>query len=178
MKELYKKLAKIQGLGVKKNADNPFFKSKYQNLDEIVRTLNPLLHEHGLLVFHYSIGKTVYTKVVEIETQQDISSSFDIPDLSDIQKIGGAITYAKRYNLGQLFNIVTDEDDDGNTASKAKSEDDDKDWYTDEEFQVLIASGKLTKEYTAKQVVTRLREKYKVAKKYEAQFEKHINSLK
>jgi len=178
MKELYTKLAKIQGLGVKKNADNPFFKSKYQNLDEIVKTLNPLLHEHGLLVFHQSIGRTIYTKVIEVETQQSIESQFDIPDLNDIQKLGGAITYAKRYNLGQLFNIVTDEDDDGNTSAKAKSEDDDKEWYTEEQYEVLIASGKLTKEYTAKQVVTRLREKYKVAKKWEAQFEKHINSLK
>ena len=178
MKKLYEKMAKVQGLGVKKDANNPFFKSKYQSLDEIVTTLKPLLNDNKLLVYHASKDGAVETIVADIETGETITSSFILPNLSDIQKLGGAITYAKRYNLGQLFNIVTDEDDDGNTAVKAKSEDDNKEWYTDEQYEALIASGKLNKEYTAKQVVTRLREKYKVAKKYEGQFEKYINNLK
>ena len=175
-KTLYAKLANIQGLGVKKNADNPFFKSKYQNLDEIVSTLKPLLDENKLLVYHASKDGAVETIVADIESGETITSAFVLPNLSDIQKIGGAITYAKRYNLGQLFNIVTDEDDDGNTAAKADT--DDKDWYTDEEFQVLIDSGKITKDYTAKQVVTRLREKFKVAKVYEKKFDDFIKTLK
>ena len=118
MKEIYKKLAKIQGLGVKKDANNPFFNSKYMSLDAIVKTLGPLLDEHGLLVYHGSMDGSVITNVVDVETGEGITSAFKLPEITDIQKLGAAVTYAKRYNLGQLFNIVTDEDDDGNTAPK------------------------------------------------------------
>lgn len=34
------------------------------------------------------------------------------------QLMGAAITYAKRYNLGAIFNIITDDDVDGNLAKK------------------------------------------------------------
>jgi hypothetical protein len=36
---------------------------------------------------------------------------------NDPQKLGSCISYAKRYNLAQIFNIITDRDDDANAAS-------------------------------------------------------------
>jgi len=41
-----------------------------------------------------------------------------ITDKQNMQGLGSAITYAKRYGLQAMGFIVTDEDDDGNSASK------------------------------------------------------------
>ena len=40
-------------------------------------------------------------------------------DANDPQKMGSAITYAKRYGLQAMFGIPADEDDDGNKANEA-----------------------------------------------------------
>jgi len=117
MKEFYKKLFKLQGLTFTKNADNPFFKSSYLTLEKLLHELNPILKENNLLLFHYTENKEVVTKLVDLDNEQSLISAFPIQDNIEPQKIGSAITYAKRYNIGQLFNIITDKDDDGNIAS-------------------------------------------------------------
>ncbi len=55
-----------------------------------------------------------------------------MPDISEPQKVGSAITYYSRYTLQSLLGLQA-EDDDANTASKAvqavsQSDDDDKKW--------------------------------------------------
>tara|TARA_Y100000310_G_scaffold1864_1_gene2355 strand:- start:3282 stop:3758 length:477 start_codon:yes stop_codon:yes gene_type:complete len=115
--KIYQKLSLIQGTRVKKGAENPFFKSKYATLDSIVEILMPLLKEHGLLIYHGTIQREVVTRVIDVESGESIQSSFPLPTLEDPQKIGSAITYARRYNIVQLFNLVTDDDDDGNACA-------------------------------------------------------------
>jgi len=115
MKELYTKLAKVQGLAVTK--DGKGHQHKYPTLDNIIDTLKPLLDDHNLLLFHASNNGAMETHLVDVDTQQEIVSSFVLPQLADMQKMGGAVTYAKRYNLGQIFNIVTDKDDDGEAVN-------------------------------------------------------------
>jgi hypothetical protein len=189
MKNIYTKLSNIQGLRVKKDASNPFFKSNYQSLDEIVSTLAPVLHENKLLVFHASKEGHVETTVADIESGEIIVSSFKLPEISDIQKLGAAITYAKRYNLGQLFNIVTDPDDDGNEAaqhkdtySQAREVFDDKPWLDDATFDLKVTSwisGEYTKgnKMNTQTILSELRKKYKVAKKYEQVISEHIAKI-
>lgn len=187
MKNLYAKLAKIQGIAVKKDSNNPFFKSKYQSLDEIVSTLNPLLNEHKLLVYHSSHDGCVITSVADIETGLLIESSFKLPDIQDIQKLGAAITYAKRYNLGQLFNIVTDEDNDGNKSeshehAKKIFVEDDKPWLEESTFDLKVAPW-IVDEYKkgsrldVRTILMTLRMKYKVAKKFEEVISNFISKL-
>ena len=115
---LFEKLFKVQGLSVKKDAENPFFHSKYITLDNIITVLDPILKDNKLLVFHKTVEKEVVTVLQDVESDDKIESAFPLPEINDPQKLGSAITYAKRYNLGQIFNIVTDVDDDGNSASK------------------------------------------------------------
>lgn len=117
MKELYEKLFNIQGLSVKKEAENPFFHCKYADLDSIMGVLMPILKDNDLLLYHASKDGAVETHLVDVKTEKEIVSSFKLPELQDVQKLGGGVTYAKRYNIGQLFNIITDKDDDGNSAS-------------------------------------------------------------
>lgn len=127
---IYEKLFKIQqmNLTLTKNAKNPFFNSSYLTLDELNKKLNPILNDLKLLVIHRTSKRNVITEVIDIENldyvNSTVKSSFAIPEtITDPQKMGSAITYAKRYNLVQLFNIVADEDDDGNATKQTKQND-------------------------------------------------------
>ncbi|MBU1122364.1 MAG: ERF family protein [Candidatus Omnitrophica bacterium] len=120
-KTLYQKLFELQNkcLTFAKSADNPFFHSKYTPLDEILKTLNPALKEIGLLIYHRTRKSKVITRIMNPDNPAEfIASSFPIKEDLEPQKIGSAITYAKRYNIGQLLNIITDEDDDANSSSE------------------------------------------------------------
>lgn len=119
MKNILKKLYEVQMLMVriKKTEDNPFFHSKYVPLDLMQAVLKPILNEHKLVVYHRGVAGGVETSVCDIEGEC-ITSFFEIPLGIDPQKRGSAYTYGKRYNLGALFDVITDEDDDGNASSK------------------------------------------------------------
>lgn len=124
MKNVLKKLMEIQkkNLSVSKDSKNPFFKSSYVSLDNLVSTITPYLNEQWLLVYHYSKDKSVYTVVADSESWEFVESAFPMIESNDPQKIWSCISYAKRYNISQLFNIITDRDDDWNTASEKKVE--------------------------------------------------------
>lgn len=109
--EVQKKL-----LTFNKDWNNPHFKSKYLTLDNLLEKLLPICNELDILVYHRMEENQVITIVKS--DKEEIKSVFPIIDFSNPQKIGSAITYAKRYNLWQIFNIVTDDDDDWNKASE------------------------------------------------------------
>ena len=121
MKNLLKKLHRIQGLNLtfQKTEENPFFHSKYLPLEELQKKLNPILDSNNLVVYHYTENKEVKTVVADVDSAETLTSSFPIQDGLDPQKCGSTITYGKRYNLGQIFNIITDEDDDANAYTSA-----------------------------------------------------------
>lgn len=165
MKEIYKKLAKVQGLRVSKNAENPFFKCKYANLEVIMEVLDPILTDNNLLIYHISNNGAVETHLVDLESDGEIISSFKLPDLHDVQKLGAGVTYAKRYNLGQIFNIITHQDDDGDSTSKAVLPE-----LTVEDIKKTVVP-KIERErlngveHDAKDVVEKLQSKYKISSK-------------
>lgn len=114
---IYKKLLAIQSLNlsVAKDASNPHFKSKYMDLDSIIEVYNPVLAQNKVVVFHRSEWQSLFTTILDTESDTSITSEFSILN-TDPQKRGAEITYWRRYNLLQLLNI-TAEDDDGNSAS-------------------------------------------------------------
>lgn len=118
---MYKQLLEIQKkmLSFSKDGKNPHFKSSYLTLDSLLEKLLPTCNDLWVLVYHKTIDWNVVTIVTD--WKDNIESSFPIWDTSNPQKVGSCITYAKRYNLGQIFNIMTDEDDDWNKASKKDS---------------------------------------------------------
>lgn len=115
------------GLKFKKDGVNPHFKSAYMTLDGIMEVLQPILEEKKLLVYHQCIEHDtnvnyLHTVVEDMDSDTKVESAVMLQNL-DAQKIGSQLTYFKRYNLGCLFNITVDEDDDGNaTMSKAKKQ--------------------------------------------------------
>ena len=119
MKELLTKISTIKSSigALSKNANNPFFKSKYLDLGEILLNLEPLLEANQMLLLQPIINDCVVTQIYDLESSQVIESSIKLPALTDAQKIGSAITYYRRYSLQSLLSLQT-EDDDGNKASK------------------------------------------------------------
>lgn len=111
---IYEKISKVQNkLSVKKDWTNPFYKSKYITLDEIMDKLQPLLDENRLVVFNYNLKEWgVRTIVVDLDWTDTIGSEFIIPWVTDPQQLGKVLTYGRRYNLVSIFNILADEDDD------------------------------------------------------------------
>lgn len=105
-----------------KNSANPFFKSKYLDLNSLLVHIEPLLIEQGLLLTQPIIDGLVISRIIDTETGATLlESSLALPNIQDPQKLGSCITYYRRYTLKSLLSIAED-DDDGNGASKGVSE--------------------------------------------------------
>lgn len=127
------KILKIQSeIGVLvKTETNPFFKSKYMDINGLLEQLLPLLEKYKLTVIQpleVKDGKNVLTTKIWEQNEGDgahssfiVESSILLPDLQDPQKMGSAITYYRRYALQSLF-LLRAEDDDANVASSKKSD--------------------------------------------------------
>ena len=122
------------------SAVNPRFKSKYASLTDIQKAIRQPLADAGLVIVHQlGENQTMTSSLVHAETGQSISSTYNlIVQRDDMQALGSAITYAKRYAVAALLDIITDEDDDGNKAvdsmngnAKKYSDDDDKPWFNE-----------------------------------------------
>lgn len=106
-----------------KDSSNPFFKSKYADLNSIREACMPLLNKHGVVVLQPTInieGKNyVKTMLIHADSGETIESLTEIiySKQNDAQSQGSGITYARRYGLQSLVNIGAD-DDDGNKASQ------------------------------------------------------------
>ena len=124
LKELFTALSKAQAemhtAGLSNT--NPFFKSKYADLAEIVKSSRPALTKNGLTVIQQILpnehGKNVLHTVLGHTSGQWIESRMELrPAKDDIQGLGSCISYCRRYSYAALVGvIVSDEDDDGETA--------------------------------------------------------------
>jgi|GEM_PF-2036537 len=100
-----------------KSSDNPFFKSKYLSLDNLLKHLVPLLHENNLLLLQPIHDGEVCSQVYDAENGKLIAESrIVLQPNSNPQKLGSAITYFRRYTLKSLF-AIAEGDDDGNLAA-------------------------------------------------------------
>jgi hypothetical protein len=108
-----------QSMGkVIKNATNPHLKRNYADINSIIDTVEPILLDHGLLLIQPVKEDKVYTIVVDIESGDRFESFMQLPVITDAQKLGGAITYFRRYTLVSLLSLQA-VDDDGHEASRA-----------------------------------------------------------
>lgn len=102
--------------------DNPFFKSKYAGLAEIVKASRPVLTKNGLSVVQQILpgndSPHVLQTVLLHASGQWIASVMNITPLkTDIQSFGSYVSYLRRYSYAALVGVVaTDEDDDGESA--------------------------------------------------------------
>lgn len=102
---------------VVKSTDNPYFKSKYADLNALFEQVKPLIAAKGFVLVQTVNGSQLHTELTHIETAESIVSDVDLLTVKpDMQQLGSAITYARRYALLPMLNIET-VDDDGNLAS-------------------------------------------------------------
>lgn len=119
---IYFKLWKAkQEIGkVVKGNDNPFFKSKYADLNSILEAVEPTLHKYELIVLQPCLDNVVETQIIDCESSDMVRSSLILPEISDPQKRIAAVTYFRRATLQSLLSLQAI-DDDGNTAREAVS---------------------------------------------------------
>jgi hypothetical protein len=107
---------------VKKDATNPFYKSRYATLDTIWDAIRKPLSENGLSVaqtMNLVNDKSVLETTLYHTSGEWISGTQLVnPVKDDPQSLGSAISYARRYSLSAILGIVADEDDDANVATK------------------------------------------------------------
>ena len=146
--EIAKALNKAQGeiTSAKKNAKNPFFKSSYSDLSEIIECSKRPLQNNGLSVCQFPVYENpcseyrVQTCIKDNRNQKETNTDSYVGYVGvetivmhnsgqwlsqktllavtkhDPQSYGSAISYAKRYARQAILGIPS-EDDDGNKAS-------------------------------------------------------------
>ncbi len=167
---------------IKKDASNPFFKSKYASLSNILESIDTPLAESGLTFTQFPVAEHgLATLLMHEESGEYIQGEYYMkPVKDDPQGIGSAITYQRRYALAAILGLNIDEDDDGNAATHGSSTpksvntkvDDNKPWLNEgtKEFD-----GAVKKMKEGKSSIDALRKYFKISKAIET---KLIEALK
>ncbi|MCP4481458.1 MAG: single-stranded DNA-binding protein, partial [bacterium] len=122
IKSIAAAMCKAQGEmgGALKGANNPFFKSKYADLGEVIKVVKEPFANNGLSFVQFPINdgdKVGVETILMHESGEWLSGSFTVKaSKQDAQGAGSVITYCKRYGLQAIAGIPS-EDDDGNSAS-------------------------------------------------------------
>jgi len=121
--ELYTALAKAQSemCVVDQTSTNPFFKSKYAKLDQLVKISRPQLSKYGLSVLYKPLllddGTPALKTILAHSSGQWTAGIVKVEPLKkDHQAFGSALTYAQRQSYKCLTGVVCGEDDDGEAA--------------------------------------------------------------
>ena len=96
---------------VSKDASNPFYKSKYFDINSLIKQLQPLLKKHRLLLLQPIEEDMVYSKLICVDGTGGVISALKLPQLTDPQKLGSCITYYRRYTLASLLGLQSIDDD-------------------------------------------------------------------
>lgn len=105
---------------ITKDSDNPYFKSKYASLDHIIEATSAYLTTTGLTFAQFPDGLNGLTTILmHKDSGEWLESRYEIPlAKNDPQGAGSALTYMRRYALGAILGLATEEDDDANSESK------------------------------------------------------------
>ena len=106
-----------------KNANNPHLKSKYADLGSVLDACQTALHDNGFAVMQ-PCGKDDQGQFVETLLAHESGDSFSsrvylVIGKNDMQGVGSAITYARRYGLLGMAGLAP-EDDDGEATKAPK----------------------------------------------------------
>jgi|TARA_R110002020_G_scaffold183274_2_gene379406 hypothetical protein len=114
---IYHKLYKLQSeIGtISKDVRNPFYKSKYFDINSLIGQLQPLLEKHKLVLIQPITDNQVRSVIVDLDGGS-VESSMQLPNIQDPQKIGSAITYYRRYTLTSLLGLQAEDDDANSTV--------------------------------------------------------------
>ena len=125
MKELYTALAKAQAKigNATKDKTNPLYKQDYATLSSFIDATK-IINEHGLSIsqiFDMSNNSHILITRLQPESVQFIESICPLllDKRQDMQALGSACTYARKYSLAAILNL-SQVDDDGNKCIKSE----------------------------------------------------------
>ena len=102
---------------VTKDGTNPFFKSAYATLENVISTAKPHLTKHGLAFVQFPSSEGLTTVLMHTSGEYIAADAKIVVKDATPQGQGSAITYMRRYALSAALGIATEDDDDGNEAS-------------------------------------------------------------
>jgi len=111
---------------VKKAGNNPHFKSTYATLDDTWESVKGPLVENKLSVIMFPSVDGMWFNLTwqgeEVDEEKHTAVEFiegfmPLTNDGNPQHLGSSISYARRYILVTVLNLMTGEDDDGNAAS-------------------------------------------------------------
>lgn len=115
IKTFHEKLIAFQSAvgAVKKEKDNPYFKSKYADINIYLAEIKPKLSEVGLMLTQpiYTTEGQMFMETIVSDGTAQIKTTMPIPQLADLQKLGAAITYIRRYSLQSLLALEAEDKD-------------------------------------------------------------------
>ena len=121
--KLFEALSKAQGEmeTAKEDKVNDFLKNSYATLASLIKSSAPYLSKHGLCIIHRIMSNGngtsyLFTRLCHTSGEWMESRMPLLPTKPDMQGMGSAITYAKRYAYSAMVGVVSGEDDDGNAA--------------------------------------------------------------
>jgi hypothetical protein len=176
---------------ISKDSSNPFFKSKYASLSNILSAIKEPLNKSNLVIVQVPTeSRGLRTVIMHTESGEMIEGTATMLIVKDdIQGQGSAITYMRRYALGSMLGLNIDDDDDGNIASTKQAP---KPAYqkpvvkpvvakpqiTEEEFKTaikkMLENSTIKPESKAPEVKKFLEMKFTISKEYEDKIESEI----
>ena len=141
---------------ISKDSKNPFFKSKYFDINSLLEHVEPILQKNNLLLLQPILEGKVRTEIIDIETGEKVGSEIILPLLNDPQKLGSCVSYYRRYTLQSLIGLQAT-DDDANLASRPPKKVRAKvytDCKTKEELRAFYASISADEQSALKDLIT------------------------
>ena len=113
--KLAEALAKAQGemSFAKKDSVNPFFKSKYADLASVIEAVREPFSKNGLSYSQFVEDDYLCTMLMHSSNEWILGKIKILNPKGDMQGLGSAMTYARRYGLSAIAGVSQD-DDDGN----------------------------------------------------------------
>lgn len=141
---LIQKLFELKKKSIVLLRDEAAYNYKYADLSQIQDKIAPALEELRLLIIHSTENNFVVTTIYDVDSDATISSSLEIGNIKnkrewdetdrkgniihviedvdqDPQAIGSTITYYRRYNILQLLDLKTQDDDGAGSSPRAQS---------------------------------------------------------
>jgi hypothetical protein len=142
---MIEKMFELKNLAIVLLRDEAAFNYKYADLAQIQDKIQPAMKDLRLLVVHSTENNAVYTRIYNVDNPEQWCESFiDIGKIrttreweskdrqmniitnkeevdNDAQAVGSIITYYRRYNLLQLLDLKTEDDDGASASPRAKN---------------------------------------------------------
>jgi len=103
---------------------NPHYRSKYATLAQVLDKIKITANRNGVIVEQVPTGDHVLTRITHVESSQfkEFEYRIQAKGPTNPQAVKSANTYAKRDSLEGFFNVAeSEDDDDGNAASRGKN---------------------------------------------------------